>query len=175
MARKSNTSNAGENQSDSVSIWMPLFINEHKAAASTLTHLEHSASVYFAILLWENGGLVPNDDKFLARHLRLKPKEWTSVKELLLLDCVVAGATITHPATVDRVEKARAKRIQNSEAAKARWSKKNDADAMRTHNERNADAMLRASEGECEGNSSYPAEGTIVDGGIVPFRKGEVA
>ena len=103
----------------SVALWMPWFIKEHRANASTLSHIEHSALCYLLMLFWEHEGSLPNDDKYLAKHLKLTGKQWADMRDTLLHDCTIAGGSITHPALSAEVVKARKNQEQKSIAGKA--------------------------------------------------------
>lgn len=111
MALKASNAPSANPQGDScpasVGIWMPWFIRDHRASASTLTHIEHSALCYLNMLFWEHGGTLPNDDKFLARHLRLSVKQWKVMRDTILHDCTIAGSAISHPLIIAEVAKAR--------------------------------------------------------------------
>lgn len=100
----------------SVAIWMPLYIKDRRAKVSTFSHLEHSALTYFAMLLWESGGKVADDDRALAKAMRLSPKQWQSIRPIILHDCTVAGGVITHPFTVSEVAKAKTNSEQKRKA-----------------------------------------------------------
>lgn len=103
----------------SVALWMPWFIKEHRANASTLSHIEHSALCYLLMLFWEHEGQLPNDDKYLAKHLKLSARQWGEMRDTLLHECTIAGGIITHPALTKEVEKARKNQEQKSIAGKA--------------------------------------------------------
>lgn len=91
----------------SVKLWMPLFIKEHRAKASTLTHTEHSAMTYFTMLLWERDGSILDDDKWIAKQVRLTTKQWKEIKASIIDDCVVSGGKIEHPELIKEIEKAK--------------------------------------------------------------------
>lgn len=103
----------------SVKLWMPLYIRAHKAAASTLKPVEHSASIYLLMWLWEEGGVVPDDDRLIARNLRLSVPQWRAMKSLLLQDCTIANGQITSEWHVEEVAKAKVNQAQKSKAGKA--------------------------------------------------------
>lgn len=103
----------------SVAVWMPLFLKDHRARASTLNHIEHSVLVYLRMHLWEQGGTVADDDKALARECRLSLRQWQALRPVLLRDCVVAGGRITAPDIIGEVAKARINVEQKKKAGKA--------------------------------------------------------
>lgn len=132
----------------SVKLWMPLFIQEHRSKASTLTHTEHSALTYFTMLMWEREGAVPDDDKWVAKQLRLSTRQWKAIKPSIIEDCVVSGGQIVHPAWTKEVEKAKANVEQKRRAGLA-------SAAARKANARSTDVAThvqpRAGSGEGEG------------------------
>lgn len=103
----------------SVALWMPWFIKEHRANASTLSHLEHSALCYLLMLFWEHDGTLPDDDRWLAKQLRLSNKQWCVARVTLLNDCVISGGRISHPKLQAEIVKARRNQAQKSIAGKA--------------------------------------------------------
>jgi uncharacterized protein YdaU (DUF1376 family) len=103
----------------SVALWMPWFIKEHRANASTLTHIEHSALCYLLMLFWEHDGSLPNDDKFLSKHLRLSIKQWQAMRPTLLHDCTISGGSISHPKLVAEIAKAKVNVEQKRKAGQA--------------------------------------------------------
>lgn len=183
MAQKAhNTPNAGtqDDSGKSVSIWMPWFLKDHRATASTLSHIEHSALCYLKMLLWEHGGTLPNDDKFLARHLRLSLSQWKAMRDAILMDCTIAGNAIHDPQILAEVIKARNNVEQKRKAGMA------SAAARRTQRDGNgcstdvATAVQRNGNGEAtatqpragggEGAGPYQAGSSV---GVVeerPFR-----
>lgn len=154
----------------SVALWMPLFIEKHRATASTLTHVEHSALCYLRMLLWENGGAVPNDDKFLARHLRLSVKQWKAMRDTILHGCVVANGTITHPDLVVEIGKARANVEQKRKAGQASAAARQ---AQREGNDRSTAVATAVQPRAGSGSGSGPNQGDTSQGKVVseaPFR-----
>lgn len=154
----------------SVKLWMPFFIKEHRAKASTLTHTEHSALTYFTMLLWERDGVVPDDDKWIAKQLRLSTRQWKAMKSSIIEDCVVSGGLIEHPDWVAEVQKAKAnveqKRHAGMASAAARKANARST-AVATH------VQPRAGSGEGEGpyqegnDYTQPKDGpfSVLEGG----------
>ena len=104
---------------------MPVFIKDTRSRASTLTHVEHSALHYFHMLLWENDGSIPDDDKITAKALRLTTKQWQAMKPTILADCTIAQGRICREATVKELEKARKQIAQKSAAGRASAAARN--------------------------------------------------
>lgn len=103
----------------SVALWMPWFIRDHRARASTLSHIEHSALCYFRMLLWENDGAVTDDDRAIARELRLTLRQWQAMRPILVRDCTIAGGRISSPEIIAELAKARVNIDQKRKAGKA--------------------------------------------------------
>lgn len=85
--------------------WMPLTIDRHRSVTSTMTHVEHSAFVLLSILLWENKGRVRNDDRWLARNLRLSPREWQAARDAVLQPFTAAGGFIADPEMIAEIDR----------------------------------------------------------------------
>ena len=103
----------------SAKLWMPVFIKDHKAFASTLSHLEHSAYTYLRFHLWMNEGSIIDDDKSIARELRLSVAQWKKIRGVLLAQCTIQGGRIFDPEIASEVDKAKANISQKSKAGKA--------------------------------------------------------
>ena len=97
-------------------LWMPWFIKDHRAAASTLDHVEHSALCYLQMLLWEHGGVLPDNDKMLAKKLRLSVSKWRAMREAVLAGCIVADGVIRSELIVTEFAKAQANIEQKRKA-----------------------------------------------------------
>ncbi len=103
----------------SVALWMPVFINDARARASTLSHLEHSCLNYLHMALWEHDGSIPDDDRWIAKHLRVTVRQWQAMRPALLADCTITGGRIVRAATETELAKARRLIAQKSAAGKA--------------------------------------------------------
>jgi uncharacterized protein YdaU (DUF1376 family) len=98
---------------------MPWFIRDHRAAAMTLSHVEHSAYTYLKMLLWEKGGSIADDDRAIAKALRLTIRQWQPMRVTLLAECTIAGGRITDPGIVSELAKARTNIEQKRKAGRA--------------------------------------------------------
>lgn len=151
----------------SVALWMPWFIKEHRANASTLNHIEHSALCYLLMLFWEHDGILPNDDKFLARHLRLSVKQWQGMRDTILHDCAIASGTISHPKLIAEIAKAKTNVEQKRKAGLASAAaRKNQRDGNGCSTAVATAVQPRAGSGE--GDGPLPAHELLE--GAVPFR-----
>lgn len=149
----------------SVALWMPWFIKEHRSKASTLSHTEHSVLTYLLMQLWEGEGTIPDDDAWIARRVRLTPRQWKAMRAIILEDCVIANGTISHPVLLVEIEKARANVEQKRKAGRA-------SAAARKANARSTAVPTavqpRAGSGEGEGPSQGIGLGDTL--GDRPFR-----
>lgn len=102
-----------------IDLWMPWYIRNHRGDASTLSHLEHSALVYFRMLLWEHGGHVPSDAKMIAKALKISVRKFSDMRSTLLFDCTVANGFISHLHTIESVARARTNIDQRRMAGRA--------------------------------------------------------
>ena len=114
-------------QPTSVSIWMPWFIKDHLATASTLDHEEHSVLCYFKMLLWQHQGVLPDDDHWIAKRVRIAKCKWSAMRPTIIEDCTAAGGKITHPTiaaehakAVENVEKKRKAGLASAAARAAK-------------------------------------------------------
>ena len=102
-----------------VELWMPVWLKDRRAAVATLTKAEHSAFDYLEMLFWERSGVIPDNDRDIARELRISVKQWQTFRGVLLKQCTVSGGLITHPRIVAEVSKAKVNLSQKSKAGKA--------------------------------------------------------
>lgn len=103
-------------KSKSADIWMPVYIKDRRAHVSTMSHLEHSAYDYLMLLLWERGGVIQDDERAIAKAIRVTPKQWKQIRPTLLADCTISGGLIQHQWTLDEVAKAKANIAQKRQA-----------------------------------------------------------
>ncbi|MCC6941077.1 MAG: DUF1376 domain-containing protein [Novosphingobium sp.] len=128
------------NDTPKATLWMPWFIKDHKAAASTLDHIEHSALCYLKMLLWENGGTIPDDDKWIAKHVRLPVQKWKALRIAVLDGCIVENGVIAMPEIAAEFIKAQSNIEQKRRAGIASASARKRA----THVERPLDERDRS-------------------------------
>lgn len=150
-------------------LWMPWFIKDHRATASTLDHVEHSALCYLNMLLWEHGGAIRDDDKWIAKNLRLSVAKWKAIRGNVLADCVVTGGAIRCPAIAAEFEKAQANIEQKRRAGMASAKARKEATAVeRALNGRsNGEATARQPRaGSGEGVGSLSSDGTGASKGL---------
>lgn len=110
---------APESQAATVCIWMPWFIKDHRAFVSTLTHFEHSAYCFFRMHLWMHGGEVPDDEKSLARELKISVAQLKKIRAVLMRDCEIHDGVIREPAMKAEYAKALANNAQKKAAGRA--------------------------------------------------------
>jgi len=132
------------NDTPKATLWMPWFIKDHKAAASTLDHIEHSALCYLKMLLWENGGTIPDDDKWIAKHVRLPVQKWKALRIAVLDGCIVENGVIAMPEIAAEFIKAQANIEQKRKAGIASAMARKTATAVERTLQRNGNGMATA-------------------------------
>ena len=128
-------------------IWMPFYIKDHRATASTMSHIEHSGYCYLMMLFWERDGVIQDDDKFIAKSLRMNFNQWKKIRRTLISECVISDGLITHPKTVLEVAKANGNIEQKRRAgiASAEARKGNGCStAVPTESQRNGNGWATA-------------------------------
>lgn len=148
------------NDTPKATLWMPWFIKDHKAAASTLDHIEHSALCYLKMLLWENGGLIPDDDRLIAKHVRLPVQKWKALRIAILDGCIVQNGSITSPEIIAEFEKAQSNIEQKRKAGIASAAARKTATAVERALQRNSNGEATARQPRAgSGGGSGPNHG----------------
>lgn len=62
---------------------MPLFTDAYLADTTHLTLEEHGAYLKLLMVMWRNGGWLPNDDEKVARYLGITEKKWEKLKPVI--------------------------------------------------------------------------------------------
>ena len=122
--------------------WMPFYVADYLADTGHLTTAEHGAYLLLIMHYWSNGGL-PDDDKKLARIVRMSPSEWAEARETL-------SEFFQDGWSHKRIDAEFARAAEKSQKAAASASKRWDANAMRTHSDGNANAMLPQSQSQSD-------------------------
>jgi uncharacterized protein YdaU (DUF1376 family) len=148
-------------------LWMPWFIKDHRANASTLDHIEHSALCYLNMLLWEHGGIVRDDDKWISRNLRLSQSKWKAIKDVVLAGCDCSGGVIKSQVIIDEFAKAQANIEQKRKAGIASAMARKQSTAVERTLQRNANGEAtarqpRAGSGEGGGSGPYQVESSVL-------------
>lgn len=59
---------------------LPLWTDAYLGDTTHLTTIEHGAYLLLLISMWRAGGSLPDDDKLLARYVRMTPAQWARIK-----------------------------------------------------------------------------------------------
>jgi len=111
---------------------MPMYIGDYLRDTRHLSTLEHGA--YFLLIMdaWTHGGLLPGDEKRLARIAGMSPKEWAASRDALLDFFDLTPDGYRHGRVDEELAKTNALNAQRSEAGKAsaakRWGTGNETD-----------------------------------------------
>jgi len=122
--------------------WMPFYVADYLADTGHLTTAEHGAYLLLIMHYWSNAGL-PDDDKKLARIVRMSPSEWAKARDTLS-EFFQAGWK--HK----RIDAEFTRAAEKSQKAAASASKRWDANAMRSHSDGTANAMLPQSQSQLD-------------------------
>ena len=149
-------------------LWMPWFIKDHRANASTLDHVEHSALCYLNMLLWEHGGILRDDDKWISRNLRLSVSKWRVMKSVVLAHCFCVDGLIQSQAIIDEFAKAQSNIEQKRKAGIASAKARKQATAVERTLQRNGNGEATARQpraGSGEGGGPFQERGYVIKGG----------
>lgn len=99
--------------------WMPLYVADYLKDTQHLSTQEHGAYLLLIMYAWSHEGLLPPDEKRVARIAGLMPKEWKDSRDVLLEFFTKKTDGFRHK----RIEKERARATalneQRREAGKA--------------------------------------------------------
>jgi len=135
--------------------WMPLWIGDYLADTQHLSRDEHGAYLLLLMAYWRNAGPLIDDDKRLAAIVKASPKEWASLRPVLLEFFAVADG-MWHQKRMDteiadssdRAEKAASKARK---AAEARWGQSSGTATSNAPS--NAPSIHQALHEECPSTS----------------------
>lgn len=120
---------------DKTDTWMPLYVADYLKDTQHLSTQEHGAYLLLIMYAWSHDGLLPGDEKRVARIAGLTPKEWKNSRDVMLEFFTKKSDGFRHK----RVEKERARASalneQRREAGRASAAKR----AAEKGNERSND------------------------------------
>lgn len=101
----------------------PLWTDAYLADTKHLTTIEHGTYMLLLIAMWRGGGVLPNDDKRLARFAGLHANQWARVKGTIMEFMRVSddGLTITQGRLADELQYVRDHSKRQSKNARSRW------------------------------------------------------
>jgi uncharacterized protein YdaU (DUF1376 family) len=86
---------------------MPLYVADYLADTTHLSTEAHGAYLLLLMVLWKSGGELQNDDKILARIVRLSPAKWERIKDDVLEFFDVVENKIFHNRVTQEIQKAK--------------------------------------------------------------------
>lgn len=104
-----------------------IWIDRYHGATGHLTTVQHGAYLLLLFEMWRNGGVLPNDEKILARIARLPLDKWRKMSPTMMAFMETDGQWITQPRLVKELKRARQHRARQSAGAKAMWLKRQGA------------------------------------------------
>lgn len=109
--------------------YMPSHVSDEIADTEHLTNEELGAFRRLIRAMWRAGGLLPDDDKLLARYSRAGTR-WGAISPAIMAMMTVAGGKVSNPALMMMLTLTRERRraaVERGEAgALARWGRKVD-------------------------------------------------
>lgn len=150
--------------------YMKFYQNEYLADTTHLTTIEHGAYMLLLMVMWRNGGSLPNDDAKLARYAKLTAGQWARIRQTILeffeeRDGHIFQGRLTEELEAVRQlsqrqsQNAKAKALKNNETAKATAEPPHCPSDIRYQKEENP---LTPLQGECD-----DPEIVVSDNGVV--------
>lgn len=104
----------------------PLWTDAYLADTGHLTTIEHGAYLLLLVTMWRNGGALPNDDRQLAKFVRMTSGQWLRIKPTLMSFFKVSPDSISQGRLTDELAIVRQKSAKQSNSARAKWRKENN-------------------------------------------------
>lgn len=149
-------------------IWFPYHIKDFRSETHRMSRVEKACYIELWEILWEAGGSVPSEDRWIASELGLKPREWAAMRDRMLRLFDVKNGRIQHPRLTAELEKARANVEQKRRAGKASAAAR---ERQRAFNGRSTDEPTAGQPRAGGGEGSLTKDNLSVDSlGDAPFR-----
>ena len=103
---------------------MPFYVGDYLGDTSHLSTIEHGAYMLLLMHYWSHGGL-PDNEKQLARIVRMTNQEWRSAKPVL---AAFFGKKWTHKRVKVELDRAARYSERQRKAALTRYAKKDDGE-----------------------------------------------
>lgn len=108
---------------------LPLWTDAYLGDTTHLTTIEHGAYLLLLMVAWRSkDGLLPNDDKLLARYSKLTTGQWKRIRPILEPFFSISSDGWRQGRLTDELMAVRQFSKSQSNNAKARWLKNNDSD-----------------------------------------------
>ncbi|WP_313526367.1 YdaU family protein [Shinella sp.] len=101
----------------------PLWTDAYLADTGHLTTIEHGAYLLLLMTMWRAGGSLPNDDKQLARYVRMTAAQWARIKPTMMPFFRVSSDQITQGRLTDELVAVRRNSERQSNSARSKWRK----------------------------------------------------
>jgi uncharacterized protein YdaU (DUF1376 family) len=103
----------------------PLWTDAYLADTGHLTTLEHGAYMLLLMTMWRGGGMLPNDDRKLAKYAGVQSNQWTRIKPTIMEFMTVSddGQFVTQGRLSDELQYVRDHAKKQSRNARSRWQK----------------------------------------------------
>lgn len=100
----------------------PLWTDAYLADTHHLTTIEHGAYLLLLIAMWRNDGVLPNDDRELARFAHMTQQQWQRIRPTLLKFFRDGGAVLTQGRLTDEMAYVKAHSKKQAAKARSRWA-----------------------------------------------------
>jgi uncharacterized protein YdaU (DUF1376 family) len=104
---------------------MPLKTDALIADTTHMTTEEFGAYVRLLIVMWRQGGRLPNDPKQLARIAGVAPQRWHFITENVMRPMTVTAETVSQKRLTSTWLDVQERRRKRVEAARKRWGRGN--------------------------------------------------
>lgn len=103
--------------------YMPFWTDKYLGATTHLNATEHGAYLLLLIVMWRQGGSLPNDDELLRKYARLTQRQWKKVKPVIWPFFNVSETSLCQSRLQRVFNEVTNRREVNSANAKSRWQK----------------------------------------------------
>jgi uncharacterized protein YdaU (DUF1376 family) len=131
--------------------WMPLYIADYLKDTRHLSTLEHGAYLLLIIYAWTSEGLLPLDEKRLARIAGLEQKEWKKSRDVLLEFFIQKRDGFRHKRIDEELARASAMVEQRREAGRASAAARAEKRANERSNETGSENSTGVATAEATG------------------------
>ena len=142
---------------------MPMHVDAYLGATEHLSTIEHGAYQLILMQMWRGGGVLPNDDKVLARCAKVDAARWKKMKPTIMGFIRIEGKFITQRRLIGILDKLNRHSESQSTKAQRRWLKNKGlphadgiATALPVHMP--TDAKVLSGESSLEGSALSPPE-----------------
>lgn len=141
---------------DGLTIWT----DDYLADATHLTTIEHGAYFLLLVAMWRSPGMrLPNDDKMLARYVKLTAGQWARVRPILQPLFHVSSDDWTSPYLTAEANAVRRRRDRASHGGNAKSLKSNKARHQQADHKHNLSTRDKDKDKDIKKKDDRPSDG----------------